>query len=127
LICAENQPYNTVFQNCSHSDVCYKCTLSLRKLMNDDRCCICKVQSEKVIITCENPPKSFDECSTDKLIPIEEGFTGVLCDHLAIKEEVEDLVKLKCPVCGPNDPTHTFSTIHQLKSHTSKEHNLYFW
>jgi hypothetical protein len=122
FICAESRPYNTVFQNCQHRDICYKCILALRSLMHDNQCCICKTSSEKVIITCDDKIKNFDEYDSNTLISLNDCFPGVFCDHPIIEEDVKEMIKLKCWVCGQDN----FQNIHQLKSHTSNEHSLYY-
>ena len=59
--------------SCSHVNVCAKCALRIRLLLNDKKCTLCKQELEEVVITQDKKltwnsfdKKVRDECDQDK-------------------------------------------------------------
>jgi E3 ubiquitin-protein ligase ZNF598 len=103
LICCEPMKLFAVLE-CDHHQVCGKCILIQRVLMNDKKCCICKVkfnhkinkkkqETTNAFIT-KNPPKNHSTYDVGKLIYDQEW--NLYYENKIVFQELSELKVLKC-------------------------------
>ena len=131
LICAEPLSFVSVYQ-CGHSDVCALCTLRLRLVVGDKRCCACREESENVLVTRQQGcftskfPSSFPSASRAlstggqfQLIPLDQA-RDVYFDDEEYRNEINLKTSLACQVCNEE-----FKNLKALKSHLKEKHKLF--
>jgi hypothetical protein len=129
LVCCHDIEFFNVYEGCEHTDICWKCSLSMRVLLNDDTCCICKHVSKRVILT-HTLPKTFSEYDLNSLKF--DPMWNVYAESEIIIDRIKDLRDIKCRVCehehrhDEETPNFHFNNMHQLKNHVAKEHNLHY-
>lgn len=124
IICANPIDYCTINENCFHGDndlVCWKCSLYLRKKMNDKRCCICKVESDYVIYsdTKPNSNSGYSGYNLNQLRKISEINCYVTKPYMI--SHIKSFFDIYCIKCGEN-----FDKLQQLKTHMKDTHSLYY-
>ena len=104
---------------CEHRDVCAKCDLKMRTVVNDRRCCFCKNATETVIYADVRRQESYKE-----LLPLcrerNEEWAAVF-DSPETRDSVDDLVALGCPICKTR-----FADETSLKTHVRSVHRLQY-
>ncbi|KAL0482552.1 hypothetical protein AKO1_014439 [Acrasis kona] len=130
LVCCNDIEFYNIYESCDHEDICYKCSLSMRVLLDDNTCCICKTPSERVIIT-QSQPKTFQEYKLKELKHDKEW--NIYLENDLLLDKIRDLRDVKCRICEhehANDEIpfagSFFSNMHQLKTHVTKEHHLHY-
>ncbi|EFC43833.1 predicted protein [Naegleria gruberi] len=121
-ICCEESSVRTIFQTCNHSDVCHKCSLRLRVLNNDNRCCICKNASECVIFSQRQNIKSFSEYTKDDLVYDETW--KVYTDDYLLMNDITSLRRIECRLCKESGVTLAFENSNLLNNHMNEVHKL---
>lgn len=119
LICCNEIEYYSIYE-CEHNLVCWKCCLTQRELLKDKSCCVCKQQSERVIITKEEP-KGYLEYDLKKF-KLDEKYK-VYYDR---KEIIDQLQGLRLNICYLCSKKKIYDKIEELKEHVKKEHELYY-
>ena len=104
---------------CGHRDVCAKCDLKMRTVVNDRRCCFCKNATDTVIYAAVERQESFRE-----LLPMchqRNDEWGAVFDCTETQDAVHDLIALGCPVCKTK-----FADETSLKTHVKSVHRLQY-
>ena len=104
---------------CGHRDICAKCDLKMRTVVNDRRCCFCKNATETVIYAAVERRESYKEL----LLLCHESNSewAAVFDSLSTRDAVHDLIALGCPVCGTK-----FADETSLKTHVKSVHRLQY-
>ncbi|UPQ97514.1 RING zinc finger protein [Chloropicon primus] len=147
LICAEPLDYVSVLP-CGHADVCPLCTIRLRTIIGDKRCCACQKEAEKVVVRrCKRAVEEEEEFPSDfdagvkrgSLFPL-KGSRDVCFDSKDLRNEMNSRCSLSCVVCKKEEEeaqdTTTegekkrkkkihFGTLKALKRHLREDHGLY--
>ena len=104
---------------CGHRDICAKCDLKMRTVVNDRRCCFCKNATETVIYAAVERREIYKE-----LLPLcleRNSEWAAVFDSPATRDAVHDLIALGCPVCGTK-----FADEFSLKTHVKSVHHLQY-
>ncbi|KAK6118146.1 hypothetical protein DH2020_048130 [Rehmannia glutinosa] len=140
-VCAESLDW-VAYGACGHKDVCSTCVARLRFICDDNRCCICKTESDVVFVTkaLGDYTKTISDFS---LLPSEvrEGRVGqywyhedtqAFFDDLDHYKMIKAMCRLSCSVCDkmedqPDDGSRRrakFRNIEQLRGHLFHKHRL---
>ncbi|KAK8688346.1 hypothetical protein V6N13_087115 [Hibiscus sabdariffa] len=140
-VCADNLEW-VAYGACGHRDVCSTCVARLRFICNDRRCCICKTESNVIIVT--KALGDYTRMINDfSVLPTEvregrvrsywyhEG-TQAFFDDADHYRMIKAMCRLSCSVCDnmeeqSNDGVKRrvkFRNIEQLKGHLFHQHRL---
>ncbi len=104
---------------CGHRDVCAKCDLKMRTVVNDRRCCFCKNGTETVIYAVVERQENYKELLSICVERNDEW--AAVFDCTATRDAVYDLIALVCPVCKTRYADET-----SLKTHVKSVHHLLY-
>eukprot|EP00762_Andalucia_godoyi_P006808 ANDGO_00984.mRNA.1 E3 ubiquitin-protein ligase hel2 len=100
---------------CNHHSVCYKCSLRLRILSRDTKCCICKADLPVVVLSAD---KSALFASYKLPSLIHERSFNVYCNSREIFDLVKELKSTACPECHEKQ-----EGVQGLKHHVKAVHH----
>eukprot|EP01080_Neovahlkampfia_damariscottae_P009164 gene9164-1252_t len=122
LICCEPIELYAIFE-CDHNEVCGKCVLIQRGLMDDKKCCICKQETNNLYVTTSLPRKHANY-DPGKFIFDEK--LKVYLENKKILSTISEWRNFKCRPCEIEGKTVEFKNIDLLKKHCSTKHNLFY-
>ena len=70
ILCS-NAVLHFAMGSCNHKDVCGKCVLRIRLLMDDKKCSICKTELDEVIVS-NDRTLTWDQVDEDEIIKDKE-------------------------------------------------------
>ena len=91
-VCCKEMKYRAVGV-CGHNDVCMMCNLRMRLLLNNNKCPLCNMEQDRILIT-SNPYAKLEDfptlstSATDKIL-----FEDEECRKIA-----DDLLSIRCPI-----------------------------
>jgi len=92
IICANEIDMYAVPEKCNHNLICWACILKQRTKLGNKECPICKVASDRVLIT--NDPS--DTLSQEDGRWIEEPDTGIVYTSSKVKNEIQKKTEFSC-------------------------------
>lgn len=135
VVCAEPLLWVGIGQACAgkhQAQVCSACTLRLRLVLNDKRCCICQKECQAALVVSHlhNNVARQDLIQWDALEQrVKEGsmWKDKQADvYFADREHFKSMQRISRPVCLICQENKTFQHKHQLEAHLKKEHKKYF-
>ncbi|CAN4112676.1 unnamed protein product [Withania somnifera] len=140
-VCAETLEW-VAYGGCGHKDVCSTCVARLRFICHDRRCCICKTESDVVLVT--KALGDYTRMISDfSVLPSERkgGQTGSYWYHEDTQAFFDDsdhykmimaMCRLSCSMCDKMEGAggdgvrrrERFRNIEQLKGHLFHRHKL---
>ncbi|XP_078446644.1 uncharacterized protein LOC144715581 [Wolffia australiana] len=142
IICAESLEW-VAYGACGHREVCSTCVVRMRFVLEDRRCCLCKIESPAVFVT--KAMGDYTRVITDfSQFPSgpSEGQVGnfwyhedtqAYFDDRAQYQMIKAMCRLSCSVCerseeeadGGGKRRSRFRNIDQLKNHLFHRHKLF--
>ncbi|KAM1272304.1 hypothetical protein ACFX2J_033008 [Malus domestica] len=141
-VCAEPLQW-VAYGPCGHREVCSTCTIRLRFICEDSRCCICKSESKIIFVTkaLGDYTTMINDFSVFPADPVEgqvgkywyhEG-TQAFFDDLDHYKMIKAMCKLSCGVCDKINEQKSegskrqreFKNVEQLKNHLFHCHGLF--
>ena len=105
---------------CNHRDLCLRCGLRLRLLLNDPKCPICKTPLPQIVVS-RDKDRPFEDLRARELV---EGPQRVWFEDRAEREVAERLTGVQCWLKGCEEVR--ISTRNGLKKHMESSHRLRF-
>ncbi|MQL85497.1 hypothetical protein Taro_018004, partial [Colocasia esculenta] len=142
-VCADDLEW-VAYGSCGHREVCTTCVVRMRFVLEDRRCCLCKIESPTVFVT--KAMGDYTRVITDfSQFPegASEGQVGNYWYHEDTQAYFDDvdqyrmikaMCRLSCSVCdksgedaegGGGKRKSRFKNIEQLKSHLHHRHKIY--
>lgn len=118
-VCCEVWPSSFVGV-CNHRDVCLRCGLRLRLLLNDSKCPICKTSLPQIVVS-KDKDRPFEELLRGQLV---EGPSGVWFEDREERDMAERMAGVQCWLEGCQN-VRTGSR-NGLKKHLEVTHKLRF-
>ncbi|CAA7400110.1 unnamed protein product [Spirodela intermedia] len=142
VVCAESLEW-VGYGSCGHREVCSTCVVRMRFVLDDRRCCLCKIESPTVFIT--KALGDYTRVITDFSqfpVGVSEGQVGNYWYHEDTQAYFDDvdhyrmikaMCRLSCSICdrrgedaeGGGKRRSRFRNIEQLKSHLYHRHKLF--
>ena len=133
LVCAETVSHVSVLP-CGHADLCSLCTLRLRTVVNDKRCCACQTEAAEVYVARHREqegwsptfPKDLRRRAKSGEVHPMRGSKGVYFEEEAHRDEMDVKCALTCSVCYEKGNSNVkFNSMKALKAHLREMHGKF--
>lgn len=133
FICTEPLEHCAVLP-CGHNDVCCLCTVRMRLIMSDKKCCVCQKEAESAFITrhqgsftCQFPHdlKRRKKEGSVSVMENNKQCRDIYFEDDAYRKEMSTKCAFSCSVCCKQGKEVVFGNLKQLKAHLKEEHGLF--
>jgi hypothetical protein len=115
LICCDKIKVFSLLE-CDHTEICYKCSLINRILLNEKKCSVCKTESKNIILT--KNPKAFKDFVLEELYFDKKW--EIYLENQNLKDYILNLRVFQCKECSEYKD---FYSLKELEKHLQKNHN----